>query len=182
MENEGAESGDPEMWWQFGGIPDRDKPIVHRDIAPGKVPLVRPAAGSNMQKERNGKMGSKQKKTQLGRKEQYERKLKNRLSLLAERKMEPARIDKDPLVRRLRAQVEATGVRLKAIAAIEQRVAELAKIRAEREEAEKAAKAAAPAKTGEGGKETKEKKEKAAKATAEGKEKKEKKKKEEKAG
>jgi colicin import membrane protein len=130
-------------------------------------------------------MASKLKQTQLRRKEQYERKLNNRLALLAERKMEPARTNKDPLVKSLRAQIEATDARLKAIAALEKRAAELAKAKAEKAEAEKAAKTAkaAPAKPEEGGKEKKEKKEKGAKAPAEGqekKEKKEKKKKEEK--
>ncbi len=121
-------------------------------------------------------MASKLKQTQLRRREQYERRLKTRLALLAERGMEPARIDKDPLVRSLRAQIEATDARLKAIAAIERRTAELAKIKAERAEAEKAAKTPAPAKAEEGGKEKKEKKEKdAKKAPAEGQEKKEKK-------
>ena len=127
-------------------------------------------------------MASKLKQTQLQRREQYERRLKSRLALLAERGMEPVRIDKDPLVRSLRAQIEATDARLKAIAAIERRTAELAKIKAERAEAEKAARAPAPE---EGGKEKKEKKAKDAKAPAEGqekKEKKEKKKKEEKPG
>ena len=130
-------------------------------------------------------MASKLKQTQLRRKEQYERKLNNRLALLAERKMEPARMNKDPLVKSLRAQIEATDARLKAIAALEKRAAELAKAKADKAEAEKAAKTAkaAPAKPEEGGKEKKEKKEKGAKAPAEGqekKEKKEKKKKEEK--
>ena len=124
-------------------------------------------------------MASKLKQTQLRRKEQYERKLKNRLALLAERKLEPARVDKDPIAKSLRAQIEATDTRLKAIAAIEKRTADLAKAKADKAAAEKAAKEA-PAKAPEGGKE---KKEKAAKAPAEGqekKEKKEKKKKEEK--
>jgi len=127
-------------------------------------------------------MASKLKQTQLRRREQYERRLKSRLALLAERGMEPVRIDKDPLVRSLRAQIEATDARLKAIAAIERRTAELAKIKAERAEAEKAAGAPVPE---EGVKEKKEKKGKDAKAPAEGqekKEKKEKKKKEEKPG
>ena len=127
-------------------------------------------------------MASKLKQTQLQRREQYERRLKTRLALLAERGMEPARIDKDPLVRSLRAQIEATDARLKAIAAIERRTAELAKIKAERAEAEKAARAPVPE---EGSKEKKEKKGKEAKSPAEGqekKEKKEKKKKEEKPG
>jgi colicin import membrane protein len=127
-------------------------------------------------------MASKLKQTQLRRKEQYERKLTNRLALLAERKMEPARMEKDPIVKSLRAQIAATDARLKAIAAIEKRTSELAKAKADKAAAEKAA-VEAPAKAEEGGREKKEKKEKGAKAPAEGqekKEKKEKKKKEEK--
>lgn len=122
-------------------------------------------------------MASKLKQTQLRRKEQYERKLNNRLALLAERKMEPARMNKDPLVKSLRAQIEATDARLKAIAALEKRAVELAKAKVEKAEAEKAARTAkaAPAKAEEGGKEKKEKKEKGTKAPAEGQEKKEKK-------
>jgi len=124
-------------------------------------------------------MASKLKQTQLRRKEQYERKLKNRLALLAEKKMESVRMDRDPIVKNLRAQIGAADARLKAIAAIEKRTVDLAKARADKAAAEKAAREA-PAKAAEGGRE---KKEKAAKAPAEGqekKEKKEKKKKEEK--
>jgi hypothetical protein len=126
-------------------------------------------------------MASKLKTTQLGRKEQYQRRLATRLSLLAERKTEPSRIEKDPLVKNLRANIEATDARLKAIAKIEQRTAELAKIKAEKAEA---AKAAALGKPAEGGKEKgkekgKDKEKEPKKAPAEGKEKKEKKKKSE---
>jgi hypothetical protein len=98
-------------------------------------------------------MASKLKTTQLKRKEQYERKLKTRLALLAERKTDPSKINKDPLVKNLRANIEATDARLKAIAKIEQRTAELAKIKAEKAEAAKAEKAGAPGKPAEGGKE-----------------------------
>ena len=113
-------------------------------------------------------MGSKQKKTQLGRKAQYERMLAGRLSVLAEKKMDPARIEKDPLVKNLRANIMATENRLKAIAAIEKRTAELAKIKEEK------AAQAAPAKPAEGGKEKGKEKE-PKKGPAEGQEKKEKK-------
>ena len=98
-------------------------------------------------------MASKLKTTQLKRKEQYERRLKTRLALLSERKTDPSMINKDPLVKNLRANIEATDARLKAIAKIEQRTAELAKIKAEKAEAAKAEKAAAPGKPAEGGKE-----------------------------
>ena len=82
-------------------------------------------------------MASKLKTTQLKRKEQYERRLKTRLALLSERKTDPSKINKDPLVKNLRANIEATDARLKAIAKIEQRTAELAKIKAEKAEAAK---------------------------------------------
>ncbi|HTZ39082.1 MAG TPA: hypothetical protein VMB77_02910 [Syntrophales bacterium] len=132
-------------------------------------------------------MGSKLKKTQLGRKEQYERRLANRLSLLAEKKTDPSRVEKDPLVKNLRANIAATDARLKAIAKIEQRTAELAKIKAEK--AEKAKEEAVLRKAPEGGKDKDKDKDKGKdkgkekepkKVPAEGKEKKEKKKKEEK--
>jgi len=123
-------------------------------------------------------MASKLKKTQLGRKEQYERRLNTRLALLAERKTEPSKIEKDPLVKNLRANIAATNARLKAIDKIEQRTAELAKIKAEKAEAAKAEKAAALGKPAEGGKEKgkeKGKDKEPKKAPAEGKEKKKKK-------
>lgn len=131
-------------------------------------------------------MASKLKTTQLKRKEQYERRLKTRLTLLAERKTDPSKINKDPLVKNLRADIEATDARLKAIAKIEQRTAELAKIKAEKAEAAKAEKAAAPGKPAEGGKEKgkekgkdKGKDKETKKAPEEGKEKKKKKEKSE---
>ena len=128
-------------------------------------------------------MASKLKQTQLKRKEQYERRLNTRLALLSERKTEPSKIEKDPLVKNLRANIAATNARLKAIAKIEQRTAELAKIKAEK--VEKAEKEAALRKAPGGGKEKgkdkgkdKEKEPKKA-APAEGKEKKKKKEKSE---
>lgn len=132
-------------------------------------------------------MASKLKTTQMGRKEQYERRLATRLSLLSERKAEPSMIAKDPLVKNLRANIKATDLRLKAIAKIEQRTAELAKIKAEKVENEAALR---KAKTQEGGKDKDKEKDKGKdkgkekgkdkdkepkKAPAEGKEKKKKK-------
>jgi colicin import membrane protein len=138
----------------------------------------------NKKTGKDGNMASKLKKTQLKRKEQYERRLNTRLALLSERKTEPSKIEKDPLVKNLRANIAATDARLKAIAKIEQRTAELAKIKAEKAEAAKAEKAAALGKPAEGGKEKgkdkgKDKEKEPKKAPAEGKEKKEKKKKSE---
>jgi len=115
-------------------------------------------------------MGSKQKKTQMGRKEYFERKLKEHLSLLSEKKSEPSQVDKDPRVKNLRGNIRAVDLRLKAIAKIEQRTAELAKAKLE--------KAAAALKVKEGGEVKEKEKEKKEKGKEKGKEKKEKKEKE----
>ena len=132
-------------------------------------------------------MASKLKTTQMGRKEQYERRLANRLALLSEKKTEPSMIAKDPLVKNLRANIKASDLRLKAIAKIEQRTADLAKKKAEKVENEAALR---KAKAQEGGKDKDKEKDKGKekgkekgkdkdkepkKAPAEGKEKKKKK-------
>jgi len=92
-------------------------------------------------------MGSKQKQSQIGQKESFERKLKNRLALLSEEGIESGRIDKDSLVKKLRANVTAINTRLKAIEASEKKNEELARMKLE--------KAAAPRKEPEGIKEKK---------------------------
>jgi hypothetical protein len=92
-------------------------------------------------------MGSKQKQTQMDHKAYFERKLDDRLSSLSKKGIESPRIDKDTLVKKLRAKIRAINDRLKAIAANEKRTEELAKIKVER--------AAAPPKVKEKGKEKK---------------------------
>jgi hypothetical protein len=125
-------------------------------------------------------MASKLKATQQKRKEQYERRLATRLALLSEKKIDPSKINKDPLVKNLRANIEASDARLKAIAKIEERTAELAKVKAEKLEQKAALRQAEiGGKEKEKGKEKgKEKEQK--KAPAEGQEKKKKEKKEKK--
>lgn len=104
-------------------------------------------------------MGSKHRQAQNGRKVSFERNLKNRLALLLSRGIESREIDKDVLVKKLRANIEAINNRLKAIDASEKKTAELARIKAE--------KAVAPPKEPEAVKEEKKVKE----APAAGKEK-----------
>ena len=87
-------------------------------------------------------MGSKQKQAQIGQKESFERKLKNRLALLSEEGIESGKIEKDPLVKKLRANVAAMNNRLKTIDASEKKNEELAKMKLE--------KASAPRKEPEG--------------------------------
>ncbi len=77
-------------------------------------------------------MGLKQKQAQIGQKESFERRLKNRLSLLSEEGIESRKIDKDSLIKKLRANVTAINTRLKAIDASEKKNEELARMKLEK--------------------------------------------------
>jgi len=92
-------------------------------------------------------MGSKQKQTQNKQKACLERNLKDRLAVLSEKGIESREIDKDTLVKKLRANIRAINTRLKAIDANEKKTEELAMIKVE--------KASAPRKDPEGIKEKK---------------------------
>jgi len=104
-------------------------------------------------------MGLKRKQVQMRQKVYFEQKLQSRLSFLSEKGVEAPKIDKDPLVKKLRASIRAVNNRLRLIADNEKRTEEVAKI--------KVASAAAALKEQEGGKV-----EKLKKAPMEGKEKK----------
>lgn len=104
-------------------------------------------------------MELKRKQMQLRQKAYFEQKLKDRLSFLSGKGIEAPKVDKDSLVRKLKASIRAVNNRLRLIADNEKRTEEMAKIKAER--------AAAPPKEQEGGKAEKPKK-----APEEGKEKK----------
>jgi len=77
-------------------------------------------------------MGSNQKQVQTGQKESFERQLKDRLAALSEKGTESHKIDKDTLVKNLRANIRAINTRLKAIDANEKKCEELAKMKAEK--------------------------------------------------
>jgi hypothetical protein len=88
--------------------------------------------------KRGGKeedMGSKQKQTHIGRKVHFERKLEDRLSFLLKKGIESPMVNRDTLVKKLQAHIRAVNARLEAIAAIERKTEELAKIKAEKESA-----------------------------------------------
>jgi hypothetical protein len=143
-------------------------------------------------------MGSKQKQTHIGRKVHFERKLEDRLSFLLKKGIESPMVNRDTLVKKLRAHIRAVNARLEAIAVNERKTEELARIKVEKEAAfakaeesvkgkkvkevpeagkvkkKKPEKTESPAKEQEGGKV-----EKAKEASEEGKEKKKKKVKEE---
>ncbi len=104
-------------------------------------------------------MGSKRKQVQMRQKEFFEQKLQNRLSFLSGKGIEAPKTDKDPIFKKLRANIRAVNNRLRLIATDEKRTEEMAKIKAQ--------KLAAPPKEQEVGKVEKPKK-----APVEGKEKK----------
>jgi hypothetical protein len=95
-------------------------------------------------------MGLKRKQMQMRQKAYFEQKLQNRLSFLSGKEIKAPKIDKDPLVRKLQANIRAVNNRLRLIADNEKRTEEMAKIKAER--------AAAPPKEQERGKVEKPKK------------------------
>ena len=104
-------------------------------------------------------MGSKHKQSRMEQKASFERRLEDRLSYLSKKGIESPKINKDVLVKKLRADIKAVNTRLKAIADNEKRTEDLARIKAE--------KAAAPKEDQKGSKDKKSKE-----APAEGKEKK----------
>jgi len=77
-------------------------------------------------------MGSNQRQVQTGQKESFERKLKDRLAFLSEKGIESDKIDKNPLVKNLRANIRSMNARLKATDANEKKNEELAKMKAEK--------------------------------------------------
>ncbi len=95
-------------------------------------------------------MGLKRKQMQLRHKADFEQELQNRLSFLSAKGIEAPKADKDPIVRKLKADIRAAKNRLRRIADHEKRTEEMAKIKADR--------AAAPAKEQEAGKAEKPKK------------------------
>jgi hypothetical protein len=110
-------------------------------------------------------MGLKRKRMQMRQKAYFEQKLQNRLSFLSGKGIEAPKIDKDPLVRKLKANIRAVNNRLRLIADNEKRTEEMAKIKAERAAAppkEEGGKVGKPKKAPEVGKEKKIKGEKKA--------------------
>ena len=95
-------------------------------------------------------MEPKRKPILMKQKAYFEQKLKDRLSFLSGKGIKPPKTDKDTLARKFAATIKAINRRLKRIADIEKRTAEMAKTKAER--------AAAPRKEQESGKGEKPKK------------------------
>lgn len=89
-------------------------------------------------------MGLKRKQIVMRQKASFEQELKDRLSFLSGKGVKSPRTDRDPLVKKLKADIKASNKRLRRIAEEEKRTEEMARIKAE--------KAAAPKKDKEGAK------------------------------
>ena len=77
-------------------------------------------------------MASKSKEVREDQKGYWENKLNERLSELAGRGLEPQRIAKDTTVKKIRAKIRTSNARLEAVALLEKKVEELARIKSEK--------------------------------------------------
>jgi hypothetical protein len=115
-------------------------------------------------------MGLKRKQVQLRHKADFERDLQNRLADLSGKGVEGPKADRDPIVRKLKAEIREAKNRLRRIDEHDKRTEEMAKIKADRaaapakEKGRDAGKGEKPKKTAEEGKEKKAKGEKKAAA------------------
>lgn len=77
-------------------------------------------------------MASKSEGTRENQREQWERKLAERVALLTEQGLETAAINKDSAVKMLKAKIKKSKARLRAIAAMAEKIEEKARIKAEK--------------------------------------------------
>jgi len=68
----------------------------------------------------------------MERKAYFERQLKDRMAFLSEKGIESAKIKKDTIIKKLRANIDSLNARLKTIASYEERTEALAKTKAEK--------------------------------------------------
>lgn len=106
-------------------------------------------------------MGLKRKQIVVTQTASFEQDLKDRLTRLSGKGIEGRQADRDPLVRKLKADIKASKKRLSRIDEAEKRTAEMARIKAEKAAAPKKEKEAVKAEPKAGAKEGKPKKPKA---------------------
>ncbi len=78
-------------------------------------------------------MRSKSRETREAQKAYWENRLSRRLSELSQKGLSPSEVAKDPALKKIRAEIRKAGSRLRAIAAREQKVAEMAEAKARKE-------------------------------------------------
>jgi len=77
-------------------------------------------------------MESRKQQIQLRQKAQFEQKMKDRLAYLAGKGIEPPKTDKDPIVRKIHADIKAVNNRLRLLAANDKLTETLAKAKADK--------------------------------------------------
>ena len=82
-------------------------------------------------------MGSKRKQIVMRQKDAFEQELKDRLSFLSQKGVKAPKSDRDPIVKRLKAEIKASKKRLARIADLDKRTEEMARIKAEKAAAPK---------------------------------------------
>jgi hypothetical protein len=82
-------------------------------------------------------MRSKSEAARETQREYWQNKLNQRLSVLAEKDLESSKIIKDATVRKIRAKIRETDGRLKAIAGLDKKKEDMARLKAEKEAAPK---------------------------------------------
>ena len=82
-------------------------------------------------------MPSKSQEARDEQKEYWEGQLKLRLTLLNEKGLPSEKVDKDPMVRKIRAQLRSTGRRMVVIEGRRKKIEEMARIKAEKMEGPK---------------------------------------------
>jgi len=99
-------------------------------------------------------MGLKRKQIVMRQKDAFEQELKDRLSFLSKKGIKAPKVDRDPIVKRLKADIKASKKRLAKIADLDKRTEEMIRIKAEKaaapkkEQAGKAEKAKAASQEG----------------------------------
>jgi len=80
-------------------------------------------------------MGFKRKQMLMQQRASFEQTLQERLSFLSGKGVQSPKVDKDTIVRKLKADIKAVNNRLRTVAGNDKRSEEMAKIKAERESA-----------------------------------------------
>ncbi len=82
-------------------------------------------------------MGLKRKQIVMRQKGAFEKELKDRLSFLSQKGIKAPKVDRDPIVKRIKADVKASKKRLAKIADLDNRTEEMVRIKAEKAAAPK---------------------------------------------
>jgi len=143
------------FWWLFGPNPDintlgNDLPAEERRLSP-----MYASPGRHRSIEEETHMGFMRKQMLLQQRASFEQTLQERMSSLSKKGIQPPKTDKDPIVKKLKADIKAVNKRLRAVAENDKKTEENTKRKADRAAAPKeqeAAKSEKPKKASDEGK------------------------------